>query len=116
MISTVEYSARLILAAPETLSRVATLTRELARQRPDDCRGLSSGLRNAAREFAVGCRRRGLTPEAMVLAIKGVFEELDHRVPSLADPMMLEHEPEGRPLYAECYRGLLSVCIESYFG
>jgi hypothetical protein len=115
LLTTVDQSTAFTPVMSGDWNAAARLSRAILAAATSDAAEPPDDLRAAAREFAIDVRAGRLPPERLVVLLKEVFERLDHHVPSLADPMMLDHDRDSRPRHAEWYAGVLALCIEAYF-
>lgn len=81
----------------------------------DGSQETEAALRDSVAAFAREARSRHDSPERLVITLKGIFNRLDGRVPSLADAST-EHGPSRTPVvYGAWYSRVLGWCLDAFY-
>ena len=105
------FTARNAEERPGTARLVRTLLESGADGSPET----EATLRESVAAFAREARSRHESPERLVITLKGIFNRLDGRVPSLADAST-EHGPSlTRVVYGAWYSRALGWCLDAFY-
>ena len=92
------------------------LVRALLASGSDGSQETEETLKESVAAFAREARNRHESPERLVITLKGIFNRLDGRVPSLADAST-EHGPSLTPVvYGAWYSRVLGWCLDAFYS
>jgi len=94
---------------------ISRLVGALLESGADGSQQTEATLRESVAAFAREARNRHDSPERLVITLKGIFNRLDGRVPSLAD-MPTERGQSLTVVYGAWYSRVLGWCLDAFYS